>query len=110
MSEQIIHTAGSGLESKTVASTASSSPRSFAKCVAWTVAAGLAMLIGGVGSSIVVARWLGAPGLGQLAVVNVTVALALQVGSAGLPSAMVYFVAKDRRHFEAEAANALLFS
>jgi len=68
------------------------------------------MLIGGVGSSIVVARWLGAQGLGQLSVVSLTVALALQVGSAGLPSAMVYFVARDRRHLAAEASNALLFS
>ena len=51
------------------------------------------MIASSVGASVIVARWLGAEGLGALAVLNVTVAVALQIGSAGLPSANTYFIA-----------------
>ena len=84
--------------------------RRFVDRVAWTFATRLAMVVGGFGSSIVAARWLGAQGFGELAVVNLTGALALQIGSAGLPSAMIYFVAKNRKHLAAESSNALLFA
>jgi O-antigen/teichoic acid export membrane protein len=47
--------------------------------------------------------------LGALAVINVTVALALQLGSAGLPSANTFFIAQDRRSMAPVWANALLF-
>ena len=86
------------------------SSRRFASRVGWTFATRLSMVAGGVGSSIVVARWLGARGLGQLSVVNVTVGLALQIASAGLPSAMTYFVAKNRKHLASAASTALLFA
>jgi O-antigen/teichoic acid export membrane protein len=56
-----------------------------------------------------VARVLGAEGVGTLAVINVTVAVALQLGSAGLPSANTYFIARDRRELAPAWANALLF-
>jgi O-antigen/teichoic acid export membrane protein len=92
------------------ASAAVASPRRFVKRVAWTFGAKLVMVISGLGSSIIAARWLGTKGFGQLSVVNATGALALQIGSAGLPSAMVYFVAKDRRIFAPAAINALLFA
>jgi O-antigen/teichoic acid export membrane protein len=98
-----------GLETASLVSPAVSSPR-FASRVGWTFATRLSMVAGGVGSSIIVARWLGARGLGQLSVVNVTVGLALQIASAGLPSAMTYFVAKDRKHLAAAASSALLFA
>src|SRR5216684_143621 len=86
------------------------SSRRFASHVGWTFATRLFMVAGGVGSSIVVARWLGARGLGQLSVVNITVGLALQIASLGLPSAMAYFVAKDRKHLAGAASSALLFA
>ena len=63
-----------------------------------------------IGASIIVARWLGPQGTGALAVLNVTVALALQLGSVGLPSATTYFVAKDRALIARVWANALIFS
>jgi O-antigen/teichoic acid export membrane protein len=63
-----------------------------------------------VGSSVVVARWLGPEGLGTLAVLNATVALALQIGSAGLPSANTYFIAKDRSKLGAVWANSVSFA
>src|SRR5260370_23886286 len=98
-------TEGEGIMASTVLTS-----RRFVDRVAWTFATRLAMVVGGFGSSIVAARWLGAQGFGELAVVNLTGALALQIGSAGLPSAMIYFVAKNRKHLAGESSNALLFA
>ena len=67
------------------------------------------MIASSVGASVVVARWLGAEGLGALAVLNVTVAVALQIGSAGLPSANTYFIARDKSCVAHVWANALTF-
>jgi O-antigen/teichoic acid export membrane protein len=83
--------------------------RRFSTHVAWTLSARVLMLAGGLLSSIIVARVLGAEGLGALAVINVTVAIALQFGCAGLPSANTYFIARDRRQLAPVWANALLF-
>ncbi|HEY0322790.1 MAG TPA: oligosaccharide flippase family protein [Pyrinomonadaceae bacterium] len=84
--------------------------RRFSTHVAWTVIARFLMMGGGLISSIIVARVLGAGGLGALAVINVTVAVALQLGCAGLPSANTYFIAQDRRSMAPVWANALLFA
>jgi O-antigen/teichoic acid export membrane protein len=67
------------------------------------------MLAGGLLAGIIVARVLGAEGLGTLTVINVTVALVLQLGCAGLPSANTYFISRDRRELAPVWANALLF-
>jgi len=67
------------------------------------------MLAGVLGSSIIVARWLGPEGVGALAVLNVTVSLGLQIGSAGLPSANTYFISRDRKYLAAAWANSLWF-
>lgn len=83
---------------------------SFVSGVALTLFARLLMLAGVVGSSIVVARWLGPEGFGTLAVLNATVALTLQIASAGLPSANTYFIARDRRQLGPVWANAILFA
>jgi O-antigen/teichoic acid export membrane protein len=85
-------------------------PGSFVSGVALTFGTRLLMFVGGLGSSIVVARWLGPEGLGTLAVLNATVALALQIGSAGLPSANTYFIAKDRTRLAAAWANSVFFA
>jgi len=83
---------------------------SFTSGVALTLATRLLMLAGGVGASIVVARWLGPEGFGTLAVLNATVALTLQIASAGLPSANTYVIAKDRNSLGPVWANAILFA
>jgi O-antigen/teichoic acid export membrane protein len=83
---------------------------SFLSGVALTFGTRLVMLLGVVGSSVVVARWLGPVGLGTLAVLNATVMLALQIGSAGLPSANTYFIAKDRQSLGPVWANAVAFA
>lgn len=67
------------------------------------------MVVGSFGASIVVARWLSARGLGELAVINVTISLAVQIASIGLPSAIAYHVSKDREVRVAASCNALLF-
>src|SRR3954470_24737195 len=85
------------------------SRRSFASGVAITFATRLLMVGGWVGSSIIVARWLGPAGFGTLAVLNATVALTLQIASAGLPSANTYFVSRNQSSLGPVWGNAILF-
>jgi O-antigen/teichoic acid export membrane protein len=90
--------------------TAVFSVRRFSTQVAWTLVARILMTINSVAAGIIVARWLGAERLGQLAVINVAVGTIVQLSSAGLPSANTYFIAQDRRHLAAAAINSLLFA
>ena len=83
---------------------------SFTGGVALTFATRLLMLVGVIGSSVIVARWLGPEGFGTLAVLNATIALALQIGSAGLPSANTYFIARDRESLGPVWANSVVFA
>ena len=84
--------------------------RRFSAQVAWTLAARLLMTINSVGTGIIIARWLGAEGLGVYAVLNVAVVTAIQIGSAGLPAANTYFIAQDRRYLANVFANAVIFA
>jgi O-antigen/teichoic acid export membrane protein len=70
----------------------------------------LLMIVNSVAAGIIVARWLGAGGVGELAVINVAVATIVQFGSFGLPSSNTYFIAQDQAHFRAAAINSLLFA
>jgi len=83
---------------------------SFLSGVVLTFGTRLLMLAGVFGSGVIIARWLGPDGFGAYAVVNVTVALALQIGSAGLPSANTYFIARDRHTVGPVWANAIAFA
>jgi O-antigen/teichoic acid export membrane protein len=89
-----------------------SSPRRrrFSVHVAWTLLARIVMTVNSVAAGIIVARWLGAEGVGQLFVINVAVATIVQLGSAGLPSANIYFIALDRKHLAPAAVNSLVFA
>ena len=82
----------------------------FSSQVAWTFATRLLMIFNSVAAGIIVAHWLGADGVGQLAVINVTVATIVQLGSFGLPSSNTYFIAQDQAHFRAAAVNSLIFA
>lgn len=84
--------------------------RQFAVQIGWTLAVRLLMTANSVIAGIIVARWLGADGLGQLGVINVTVAMVVQLGSAGLPSANTYFIAKDKSQIHSVALNSFLFA
>ena len=68
------------------------------------------MTINSIIAGIIVARWLGAEGLGQLTVINVAVATIVQLGSAGLPSANTYFIAQDKSRLPSAAVNSLIFA
>ena len=83
---------------------------SFLSGVVLTLGTRLLMLAGVFGSGVIVARWLGADGFGIYAVLNVTVALALQVGSAGLPSANTYFLARERTALGPIWVNSVVFA
>ena len=84
--------------------------RRFSSHVAWTLATRLLMIVNSVAAGVIVARWLGAKGVGELAVINVAVATVVQLGSFGLPSSNTYFIALDAAHFRAAAMNSLLFA
>src|SRR5260370_24478881 len=83
--------------SATVEALAAKAYGGLASGVALTFATRLLMLVGTVGASVIVGRWLGPEGLGALAVLNTTVLLALSIGSLGLTSANTYFIAQDRK-------------
>src|SRR5215813_10079213 len=82
----------------------------FSSQVAWTFATRLLMIFNSVAAGVIVAHWLGADGVGQLAVINVAVTTIVQLGSLGLPSSNTYFIAQDRNQFRAAAVNSLLFA
>ena len=82
----------------------------FLSGVVLTFGTRLLMLAGVFGSGVIIARRLGDDGFGTFAVLNVAVALAVQIGSAGLPSANTYFLARDRATLGPIFANALVFA
>ena len=82
----------------------------FSTHVAGTLATRLLMIGSSVAAGIIVARWLGAKGVGELAVINVAVTTIVQLGSFGLPSSNTWFIAQDRDHFRAAAVNSFLFA
>lgn len=83
---------------------------SFSSHVAWTFATRLLMIFNSVVAGIIVARWLGAQGVGELAVINVAVATIVQLGSFGLPSSNTYFIAQDQARVRSAAINSLIFA
>ncbi|HKG60331.1 MAG TPA: polysaccharide biosynthesis C-terminal domain-containing protein [Pyrinomonadaceae bacterium] len=82
----------------------------FTAQIGWTFATRVLMIVNSVVAGIIVAHWLGAQGVGQLAVINVTIATMVQLGSFGLPSSNTYFIAQDQARFRAATLNSLLFA
>lgn len=78
--------------------------------IGWTFATRLLMIFNSVVAGIIVARWLGAKGVGELAVINVAVATVVQLGGFGLPSSNTYFIAQDQERFRTAAINSLIFA
>ena len=81
----------------------------FSSHIAWTFVTRILMVVNSVAAGIIVAHWLGARGVGELAVINVSVATVVQLGSFGLPSSNTYFIAQDQARFRAAAINSLIF-
>ncbi len=88
---------------------AKASSTRFSLNVAWTFAVRVLMVLNSLLAGIVVAHWLGAGGVGELAVINVAVSTIVQLGAFGLPSSNTYFIAQDQKHFRAAAINSLIF-
>jgi O-antigen/teichoic acid export membrane protein len=82
----------------------------FTSQIIWTFATRVVMIFNSLAAGIIVAHWLGAEGVGQLAVINVAVATLVQLGSFGLPSSNTYFIAQDQARFRAAALNSLMFA
>ena len=82
----------------------------FSTQIGWTFATRVLMIFNSVVAGVIVARWLGADGVGQLAVINVAVSTIVQLGSFGLPSSNTYFIAQDQSHFRVAAINSLVFA
>jgi O-antigen/teichoic acid export membrane protein len=80
----------------------------FSSQVAWTFATRVVMIVNSVVAGIIVARWLGVKGTGELAVINVAVTTIVQLGSFGLPSSNTYFIAQDQARFRAAAINSVI--
>ena len=110
MSDQAITGAPSEIIPAAVTPVETGAFGSFASGVALTVVTRLLMLLGTVGSSVIVGRWLGPEGLGSLAVLNTMIVLALSIGSLGLTSANTYFIAKNRQALAPVWANAIVFA
>ena len=81
----------------------------FSSQVTWTFATRVLMIVNSVVAGIIVAQWLGAEGVGALAVINVSVATAVQLGTFGLPSSNTYFIAQDQGRLRSAAINSLMF-
>jgi O-antigen/teichoic acid export membrane protein len=77
--------------------------------IAWTFATRILMVFNSVAAGIIVARWLGTKGVGELGVINVAVATIVQLGSFGLPSSNTYFIAQDQERLRSAAINSLIF-
>src|SRR3989441_6426539 len=82
----------------------------FAAQVAWTIFVRGLMITSSLAVGIIAGRWLGSAGFGTLAVINLTVAYAVQIGNLGLVLANTYYVARDRRHLIPAGVNAFIFS
>ena len=82
----------------------------FSSQIVWTFATRLLMIVNSLAAGIIVAWWLGAKGVGELAVINVAVTTIVQLGSFGLPSSNTYFIAKDQERFRAAVINSLVFA
>jgi O-antigen/teichoic acid export membrane protein len=95
---------------ESLATNAATSRRRFSVHVAWTLLARVLMTINSVAAGIIVARWLGREGYGQLAVINVAITTVIQLGGAGLPSANTYFISQERKSLAPAAANSFIFA
>jgi O-antigen/teichoic acid export membrane protein len=86
------------------------SSRRFTLNIVWTFGARLLMIVNSVAAGIIVAHVLGVIGVGELAVINVSVATLVQLASFGLPSANTFFISQDVKRLRAVATNSFLFA
>lgn len=81
----------------------------FVKSVSITFVTKAFLIVVGLITSVLTARYLGPAGKGVLAVLTVIQSVALQFGGLGIHSANTYFIAKDNRNLAPIATHSLLF-
>ena len=77
------------------------------KSVSITLASRLLLVAIAIGTSIVIARYLGPSGKGAFAVLGVILGIAVQFGNIGLHSANIFFISRDRESLPRVAANSI---
>src|ERR1700730_27771 len=82
----------------------------FSLDILWTLGARLLMVASSVGTGMIVARWLGADGLGTYAALSVASGTAIQIGGAGLTAANIYFISRDHAKLKPVFGNAVVFA
>ena len=82
----------------------------FSRDILWTLGARLLMVASSVGTGMIVARWLGADGLGTYAALSVASGTAIQIGGAGLTAANIYFISRDHEKLKPVFGNAVVFA
>jgi len=80
----------------------------FSRRVAWTIAAKVLIAASSLFSGVIVARWLGAAGVGVVASLAVITMIAINIGGIGLPSAITFLVARDKGKTKPILLNALV--
>lgn len=88
--------------------TAETGAARFSRRVAWTIAAKVLIAASSLLTGIIVARWLGAAGVGVVASLAVITTIAINVGGLGLPSAITFLVARDSSNTRPVLLNAVL--
>lgn len=68
------------------------------------------MAANSVGTGMIVARWLGADGLGIYAALSVASGTTIQIGGAGLTAANVYFISRSEECLKPVFGNAVVFA
>jgi O-antigen/teichoic acid export membrane protein len=94
----------------TGSTTAEAEKPRFSRQVAWTLGARLFIAAGSLLTGVIVARLLGAESVGILASLNVITLVALTFGGIGLPSAITFLVARDRKRLKPVLVNAFGFA
>jgi O-antigen/teichoic acid export membrane protein len=86
------------------------SSRRFTFNIVCTLGTRLLMIFNSVIAGVIVAHTLGVTGVGELAVINVSVATLVQLAAFGLPSANTFFISQDTRQFRSVALNSVIFA
>jgi O-antigen/teichoic acid export membrane protein len=94
----------------TGSTTAETGAARFSRRVAWTIAAKVLIAASSLLSGIIVARWLGAVGVGVVAALGVITMIAINLGGFGLPSSTTFLVARDTTKAKPAFVNAIGFS
>lgn len=90
--------------------TADAGARRFSRRVAWTIGVKVLVAASSLISGMIVARWLGAAGVGVVASLGVVTMVALNIGGLGSPSSTTFLVARDTWNARPAFINSIIFA